>query len=102
MTDRRTLPTRREHELLDFTHGGIAYTVGVGRFEDGSLAEVFLDCRRSGADAETSARDCAVLASLCLQHEVPAETIRHALVKLADGSGAGPLGRALDLIGALR
>lgn len=102
MTARRTLPNRREHELNAFEHCGIRYVVGIGRFPDGSLAEIFLDCDRRGSAAETGARDCAVLASLCLQHGVSEETIRHSLVKLADGTGAGPLGKALDLIGGPR
>ena len=32
------LTNRRGHELLDFEYGGISYTVGIGRFEDGRLA----------------------------------------------------------------
>jgi hypothetical protein len=35
---RRRLPNRRGHELLSFEHGGIPYTAGVGRFENGELA----------------------------------------------------------------
>ena len=100
MISRRILPSRRKHELLSFEHGGIGYTVGVGRFPNGDLAEIFLDCDRRGSAAEIGARDCAVLASLCLQHGVGVGTIQHALVKLAEGSGAGPLGKALDMIGA--
>ena len=34
MTSRERLPNRRGHELLDFEHGGIRYTVGIGRFAD--------------------------------------------------------------------
>ncbi len=80
-------------------HDGIGYRVGVGKFVNGDIAEIFLDCEKRGSAAETAARDCAVLASIALQHGVGVETIRHALVKLADGSGAGPLGKALDMIG---
>ena len=31
---RARLPNRRGHELLDFEHSGIKYTLGAGRFED--------------------------------------------------------------------
>jgi ribonucleoside-diphosphate reductase alpha chain len=72
--------------------------VGVGKFVNGDIAEIFLDCEKRGSAAETAARNCAVLASIALQRGVSVETIRHALVKLADGSGAGPLGKALDII----
>jgi hypothetical protein len=37
---RRRLPNRRGHELLDFEHGGIHYTAGIGRFENGDLQRV--------------------------------------------------------------
>jgi hypothetical protein len=36
---RERLPNRRGHELLDFEHAGIRYTVGAVRFPDGRLAE---------------------------------------------------------------
>ena len=35
MIERKRLPNRRAHELLDFEHTGISYTAGIGRFEDG-------------------------------------------------------------------
>ena len=44
---RDRLPNRRGHELLSFEHGGFRYTAGIGRFADGRLAELFLDCRRA-------------------------------------------------------
>jgi ribonucleoside-diphosphate reductase alpha chain len=102
MTARQRLPNRREQWSLDFEHDGIRYRVGVGKFVNGDIAEIFLDCDKRGSAAETSARDCAVLASIALQHGVPLETIQHALVKLADGSAAGPLGKALDMIGGAK
>ena len=101
MSARRRLPNRREHEIFDFEHSGIGYAGGVGRYSDGALAEIFLDCEKRGSAAEIAARDCAVLASLCLQHGVSVDVIRHALVKLGDGFGAGPLGKALDFVAAV-
>jgi hypothetical protein len=102
MTIRRTIPNRRSHEVFEIEHQGIHYRVGIGRFDDGRLAEIFLDCERHGSAAETIAHDCAVLASLALQHEVSIQTIRHALMRLPNGSGAGPLGKALDTIEGLQ
>ena len=100
MSARHILSNRREHCSFEFTNDGIGYRAGVGKFPNGDIAEIFLDCEKRGSAAETSARDCAVMASLCLQHGVTIDALRHSLVKLADGSGAGPLGRALDIIGA--
>ena len=45
---RQRLPNRRGHELLTFQHEGIRYTAGVGRFEDGTLAEIFLNTAKQG------------------------------------------------------
>lgn len=94
---RRRLPNRRAHELLDFEHGGIRYTVGFGYFEDGGIAELFLNTRKYGTAVDTNARDAAVAASLLLQHGCSIETLSHALTRNSDGSASGPLARALDL-----
>jgi hypothetical protein len=98
---RRRLPNRRGHELVDFEHGGIRYTAGIGRFEDGELAEIYLNTAKHGTAVDTNARDAAVAASLLLQYGCPAETLSHALTRNGDGSVSGPLARALDLLAAL-
>src|ERR1700730_19397896 len=95
---RRRLPNRRGHELVDFEHGGIRYTAGIGRFEDGTLAEIFLNTAKHGTAIDTNARDAAVAASLLLQYGCPAETLSHALTRNSDGSASGPLARALDFL----
>jgi hypothetical protein len=79
-------------------HGGIRYTAGVGRFEDGTPAEIFLNTAKHGTAVDTNARDAPVAASLLLQHGCPVETLRHALTRNSDGSASGPLARALDLL----
>ena len=99
---RRRLPNRRGHELLDFEHVGICYTVGIGRFEDGRPAEVFLNTRRHGTAVDVNARDAAVAASLLLQHGCPLDTLRRALTRNGDGSASGPLACALDQIAEWR
>jgi hypothetical protein len=100
MTARRTLPNKRAHHVFDFEHDGIAYTAGVGFFPDGGLAEIFLSCAKSGSAASTAAQDAAIVASIALQYRTPLACIRHAVTRLTNGSAAGPLGRALDLIDA--
>ena len=102
MTTRQRLSNRREHELIDFEHGGIRYTAGVGRFEDGTLAEIFLTTGKHGTAVDVSARDAAVAASLLLQHGCSVDTLRQALTRNSDGSASGPLARALDLIAVWR
>jgi ribonucleoside-diphosphate reductase alpha chain len=98
MTERQPLPNRRAHELLNFEHGGISYTAGVGRFENGQLAEIFLTTAKHGTAVDVNARDAAVAASLLLQHGCPVDTLRRALTRNGDGSASGPLAHALDLL----
>jgi hypothetical protein len=98
---REPLPDRRERTLVNFiTPDGFRYTAGLGYFEDGRLAEIFLNAEKIGTAIETAARDSAVVASLALQHGVPPETIRHALTRNGDGSASGALGTLLDLLAA--
>ena len=97
MTGRRVLPNRRKHEVFEFEHAGIGYVAGIGRFEDGTPAEIFIDAAKPGSHAETAARDAAIVCSIALQFGAPIDVIRHALTRLADGSAAGPLGKALDI-----
>ena len=97
---RNVLPNRRRCERVDFIVDNIAYVGTVSRYPDGRLAECFLDTRKPGSGAGTSARDIGVSASLALQYGTPVETLKKALTRLSDGSAAGPLGRLLDLIEA--
>jgi hypothetical protein len=96
---RRKLPNRREHELLDFEHEGRRYTAGVGRLEDGTLAEILMNVSgRTGGMVEVLARDTAVTASLCLQFGCDLETLRRALMRDKGGRASGPVGQLLDLL----
>lgn len=97
---RATLPNRRFHETLRFTHWGLKYVVGLGRTHPGApVAEVFINCGKTGEQAETLARDSAVLLSIALQHGVPLATIRHAITRNVDGSPSGPVGALVDIMG---
>jgi len=95
---RRRLPNRREHELLSFEHSGIYYTAGFGSFDNGDLAEIFLNARKHGTAVDVNARDAAVAASLLLQHGCPVDKLRKALTRNSDGSASGPVAHALDLV----
>jgi hypothetical protein len=98
---RERLPNRREHTVVNFTTtDGFTYTAGLGYFDDGRLAEIFLNAEKVGTAIETAARDSAVVASLALQHGVPPDTIRHALTRNGNGEASGPLGMLLDLLAA--
>ncbi|MFK4720545.1 hypothetical protein ABIE89_001645 [Bradyrhizobium niftali] len=97
MTGLRThLKDRRAHWLFRFECDGQVYTGGIGRFEDGRIAEVFINGAKVGTAAETNAQDAAIVASLALQHGCSAETIGHALAR--SGGSAGPLATLLRLV----
>jgi hypothetical protein len=100
---RNRLPDRREHTVLDFTTAdGFNYTAGLGFFEDGTVAEIFLNADKVGTAIETAARDSAVVASIALQHGVSPDVIRHALTRNGNGEASGPLGTLLDLLASER
>ena len=90
---RARLPNRRAAELFNFEHAGRRWTVCVGRFDDGRIAELFVDAAKASPLVEL-AQESAIVASLALQSGCAFETLRHALA----GRNAGPLGAALALI----
>jgi hypothetical protein len=91
---RQRLPNRRSHWLYRFESGGQTYIGGIGRFDDGRIAEIFINGAKVGSAAEANAQDAAIVASLALQHGCPLETIHHALVR--GGGSGGPLAALLD------
>jgi hypothetical protein len=93
---RERLPNRRAHTLLNIEAGGFRYVAGVGYYDDGRLAEIFLNAEKGGTAIGDAARDSAVVASLALQHGVDPDTLRHALMRNSSGEASGPLGVLLD------
>jgi hypothetical protein len=93
MSERERLPSRRAADVIDLEHGGRRWTVTVGRFADGRVAEIFLDAAKESPLVEL-AQESAIIASLALQSGCPLNTLRHAV----SGRSAGPLGAALGLI----
>jgi hypothetical protein len=98
MTARRRLPNRRASEHFNFECAGLAYVATISRFPDGTLGEIFLSNHKAGSHADACARVAAIVCSLALQHGVPAETIRHALLRDTKGRPATPLAAAHDHI----
>src|SRR5262245_40707556 len=95
---RERLPNRHRSTSFDFEVAGLRYTATVSRFADGRVGEVFLNNHKSNSASDANARDSAIVASLALQHGVPLETIRGALLRDSHGRAGTPLGAALDLI----
>ena len=97
---RRRLPNRRPSESFEIEVGSRTYRVTVSRFDDGRLAELFISNNKSGSDSDIAARDSAVVCSIALQHGVPVDVIRKALMRDSQGRPNGPLGAALDMLAA--
>jgi hypothetical protein len=97
---RRRLPDRRSSETFDIESQGLQFTVSASRFADGALAEIFITNDKAGSMAGTNAADAAVVCSIALQHGVPLDTIRRALMRDSKSTALGPLGTALDKLGA--
>ena len=95
---RAHLPNRRASEIFEFIHEGHRYLGSVSFDRGGRPLEVFLSTGKPGTGIETVSRDCAVAASLALQHGTPLEVLRHAMTRTDDGKPAGPLGVLLELI----
>lgn len=95
---RERLPNRRGAESFSFELNGLHFTATVSRFADGRIGELFLNNHKRGGDADTNARDAAILLSFALQHGADAEQIRRALSRNGDGRASGPIAQALDII----
>ena len=98
MNDRVRPPNRRGCELVDFSSMGLRFTAGVGRNDDGRLAEIFIDNHKTGSSIGTLVRDAAIVLSLALQHGADAESIRRSLSRDSSGCALGSLGEILDRV----
>src|SRR5215467_9769409 len=98
MSARDRLPNRRAAETFELQVHGLRYTCTIGRYDDGRIAEIFLENHKAGSHAGILANDVAVVCSLALQYGVPLDLIRKALMRDARGNPSGPLGTALDKI----
>jgi hypothetical protein len=95
---RERLPDRRANESFSFELNGLRFTATVGRFADGRIGELFLNNHKFGNQADTNARDAAILLSFALQHGADVDAIRRALCRDSHGRALGPIAEALDLI----
>ena len=97
---RSRLPNRRPCEILDFTFRGKAYTLLVGRFVDGRIAEAFVEPMKVASDVAEDSRDAGIILSLALQSGVPLETMRSAVSRVDGGRPGSLTGHVLDILAA--
>ena len=100
-TQRERLRNRRLNETFSFVAAdGLRYTATAAWFDDGRLGELFLGNHKSSSQADTNARDAAIVLSIALQYGADVETIRLALCRDSHGRPSGVLGAALDHLAA--
>ena len=75
MNQRRRLPNRRASVIFSFEFEGHRYRATISRFDDGRVAELFLDAGKAGTGLQYHAAASAILTSQLLQHDVPPEAI---------------------------
>ena len=86
---RARLPDRRGSIAFNFEFEGHAYRATATRYDDGRLAEIFLDTGKINSPLQKNAEVSAILVSLLLQHGVGADEILHSI--------SGPIATALEL-----
>jgi hypothetical protein len=96
--DRERLPNRRRCSTRAFQHNGARFIVTVGFFPDGRSGEVFINGERPGSGLDSLAHDASIILSVGLQHGANVQTIRHALLKDADGGPVTLVAAALSAL----
>jgi hypothetical protein len=95
---RRRLENRRASTNFELEVAGLRYTATVSWFADHRIGELFLANHKSNSQADTNARDSAIVFSFAVQHGADPHAIRRALCRDSHGRASGPLGAALDLL----
>jgi hypothetical protein len=95
---RERLANRRASETFAFECNGLSYLATISRYSDNRLAEIFISNAKAGSHSDSAAKDSAIVASIALQHGVPVDVMRHALLRDSRGRASSPLGCALDLL----
>jgi hypothetical protein len=98
MSERTRLANKRPSTTCAFTCNDLKYLATVSYFPNGNgLAEIFISNAKVGSHSDSATKDSAVVCSLALQHGVPLEVIRKALLRDAR-IASSPLGAALDAL----
>jgi hypothetical protein len=97
--DLRNITVARNRLTFGFQCNSLNYRATISYFPGtNELAEIFISNSKAGSDSDSAAKDSAVVCSLGLQHGVPVNVIRKALLRASHGRAASPLGVALDIV----
>jgi len=96
--NRRRIPNRRPAISFNFECNSLDYSATVSHYPNGDLAEIFISNSKAGSQSDAAAKDSAVICSRALQHGVPLDVIRKALLRDSRGQASSPLGCALEAL----
>ena len=95
---RELLPARRASEQFELQLGPHVYQIGIGRYPDFRVGEIFIDAGKAGTDLRTTAHDLAVAISLALQHGAKLEDMRRTFARDDTGMPCGIAAAILDAL----
>jgi ribonucleoside-diphosphate reductase alpha chain len=96
---RDSLPQRRGSESFETWFEGQQFVVTFSCFQDGRLAEVFVNAIKSATLFDHLARDTGLLISLALQHGASADRLAIAVSRDSEERPQGLAGHVLDIVG---
>ncbi len=103
MPDRQPLAAERAQITLA-THWPVGvnagYSVSYGRFPGRGPSEIFITTNKASSDAESIARDAAIMISIALQYGAAFDALRSAVTRDGEGRPLTIIGHALDLVAA--
>jgi hypothetical protein len=88
---RERLRNRRRSETFTLELHGLRYVASFSRFDDGRVAEVFLQDRKPASQSDANTLGSAIAASLALQFGCSLDVLRRALLCDAQGRASTPL-----------
>jgi hypothetical protein len=98
--NRARLPNRRPCEIFEIEFRQRRYSILIGRFSDGSVAEAFVEPHKVASDGAEDSRDVGIIVSIALQHGVPLDAMRSAVSRVEQARPSSLTGYLLDLIAA--
>lgn len=98
---RESLPPRRGCETVEVLWLGTVIQIGVGRFDDGRISELFVTGPKAGTDVQHESRDAAIIVSLALQFGCPFETLVESLSRDERGRSSSLIGTVIDCVASL-
>ena len=82
---RERMPKKRKSEVYEVNMEGYNTVISLGKYEDGSYGEVFIDLGKEGSDVCGWANAFAIAVSLGLQHGVPPDKYIHTFKNMKFG-----------------